>query len=101
MPVRTYRCNVGECTFGLGYAPRHSVEWCNSKDPSALLDSDLAGSALVSDLTGSSLPLSTAGVSTRADISARAEPSEPVEFDARSERGRATARAINICAAPW
>jgi hypothetical protein len=56
--------------------------------------SGLAGSGFVSDLTGSILALSTGGVSTRALTS-----TEPVCSGARSERGRATARAINICAA--
>ena len=65
-------------------------------------DLGAAGSAFTSDLIGSSLALSTAGVSTRADISAREDASaERVAPGACSERGRATARAISICWAPW
>ena len=52
-------------------------------------------SDFASDLTGSILALSTCGVSTRADTS-----TEPVRSGGCSERGRATARAISICAAP-
>src|SRR5204862_4259714 len=57
--------------------------------------SDFEGSDLTSDLTGSILGLSSCGVSTRADTS-----TEPVRTGGRSERGRATARASSICAAP-
>jgi hypothetical protein len=57
--------------------------------------SDLAGSDLVSDLTGSIRALSTRGVSAREDTS-----TEPVRSGGCSERGRATARAISIWAAP-
>lgn len=55
--------------------------------------SDLESSDLVSDLTGSTLGLSSCGASTRADIS-----TEPVRTGGRSERGRA--RANSIWAAP-
>jgi hypothetical protein len=67
-------------------AVNQSVERRNSE-----VFSDFAGSGL----TGSILALSTGGVSTRADTSA-----ERVCSRGLSERGRATARAINICAAP-
>lgn len=71
-------------------AADQSVEWRSS---AAL--SDFEGSDLISDLTGSILGLSSCGVSTRADTS-----TELVRAGGCSERGRATARANSICAAP-
>src|SRR6266576_4916831 len=73
-------------------APRQSVERRSSGAPS-----DRAGSDLVSDLTGSIPVRSTCGVSTRT----RDASAERVCSDGCSERGRATARAISICATPW
>lgn len=73
-------------------AQHQSVERRNS---GAL--SEFAGS----DLTGSIPALSTCGVSTRADTPARDASAERVcSRGGCSERGRATARAISICAAP-
>jgi len=59
--------------YGPAFAPQQFANWwlkpgqsVERRSSGAL--SAFAGSALVSDLTGSSLALSTAGVSTRADI---------------------------------
>gem|GEM_PF-4578334 len=54
------------------FSSDQSVERRSSGALSALAGSDLACSAFGSDFTGSSLALSTAGVSTRAVTSARA-----------------------------
>ena len=54
-----------------------------------------ASGGFVSDLTGSILALSAGGVSTRAVTS-----TGPARSGARSDRGRATALASNICDAP-
>lgn len=75
--------------------PHQSVE---RRSSGAL--SDLAGSDRASDLTGSSLALSTFGVPTLAVMSFRDASAERECAGACSERGRVTARAISICAAP-
>ena len=73
-----------------------SVERRSSGAPSAL-----AGSAFASDFTGSSLALSTGGVWTRDEPSARASAYRVASSRRRNDRGRATERAISICDAPW
>jgi len=72
--------------------------WVERRSSSGL--SILAGATLESGLTGSSFALSTGGVPTRADISARDISAARRCSGPSSERGRATARAISICDAP-
>jgi hypothetical protein len=85
-PPLAIRSSAVKCPDTIGAASDQSVERRNS--------GALCGFA-GSDLTGSILVLSTRGVSTRADTS-----TEPVRSGGCSERGRAAARAIIICAAP-
>src|SRR5262249_10358286 len=84
--------------YGMGRGEIFWGYWVEWRSSGAL--SGFAGSAFVSDATGSILLLSTRGVSTRAATSALGESIEPVSTRC-SERGRATARAISICVPPW
>ena len=82
---------------GAAVKPRgiQSVERRRSAAPS-----DFAASEAAAGLTESSPALSTFGVSTLAVMSLRDASAERALAGACSERGRATARAISIWAAP-
>ena len=82
--------------------PERPPNFNRDPDPIGSMISNLDAKADASDVTGSIPALSTRGVSTRADTSACAA-SRDSSADCScgcSERGRATARAINIWAAP-